>query len=168
MRPSTRALMTFARRGLTRFTVSEPPFELSGSFCAGLTCFHQQLRSSNPGGFYLLDRDRWGNQCVRPTSGRDDLRARGPIFCAMGEYRPGDACMLGGERDGGDVHVSALLQPSHPGALGIGFLVDDAQVRSRAVHQKGAQIPSPWRVICPSRSLPPLECCRGVIPSEAA
>ena len=57
MRPSTRALMTFARRGLTTITVSEPPRGLSGSFCAGLTCFHQQLRSSNPGGFYLLDLD---------------------------------------------------------------------------------------------------------------
>src|SRR5450755_968698 len=46
---------------------------------------------------------------VRPTSGRDDLRPRGSIFCAMGEYRPGDACMLRGESDGGHVHVSALL-----------------------------------------------------------
>ena len=39
-------------------TVSEPPRGLSGSFCAGLTYFHQQLRSSNPGGSYLLDFDR--------------------------------------------------------------------------------------------------------------
>jgi hypothetical protein len=46
-----RALMTFARRGLVSFPVSGPPFGLSGSFCDGLTCFHQQLRSSNPGGF---------------------------------------------------------------------------------------------------------------------
>jgi hypothetical protein len=57
MRPSTRALMTFARRGLITLTVSEPPRGLSGSFCAGLTYFHQQLRSSNPGGVYLLDLD---------------------------------------------------------------------------------------------------------------
>jgi hypothetical protein len=33
--------------------------------------------------------------------------------------------MLGGERDGDHVHVSSLLQPSCPGALGIGLLVDD-------------------------------------------
>src|ERR1019366_10656672 len=80
-----------------------------------------------------------GTPWPRRTGGTCALRPRRPIFCAMGEYRPGDACMLGGERDGGDVHVSALLQSSRPGALGIGFLVDDAQVRSRTVNQQGAQ-----------------------------
>jgi hypothetical protein len=53
----------------------------------------------------------------------------------MGEYRPSDACMLGGERNGGHVHVSALFQPSGPGAFGIGLCVDDAQVRSGSVHE---------------------------------
>jgi len=56
-RPSTRALMTFARRSLASFPVSGPPLGLSGSSCAGLTCFHQQLRSGNPGGSYLLNLD---------------------------------------------------------------------------------------------------------------
>jgi hypothetical protein len=59
----------------------------------------------------------------------------------MGKDRPGDTRMLGGESDGGHVHVSTLLQPSRPGALGIRFLVNDAQVRPRAVYQKGPQVP---------------------------
>jgi hypothetical protein len=45
--------------------------------------------------------------------------------------------MLGRKGDGGDVRVSALLQSTCPGALGICFLVDDPQVRSRAVDQQG-------------------------------
>jgi hypothetical protein len=84
------------------------------------------------------------NNCPQsplPTlAGRDDLRAHGPIFRAMGEYRPGDACMLGCKGDGNNIHMSALLQSSRPCALRIGFLVDDAQVRSRAVYQQGPQI----------------------------
>jgi hypothetical protein len=77
----------------------------------------------------------------------------------MGEYRPGDARMFRGEGDGGHVHVSAVPQPSRPGALGIRFFVDDAQGRSCAVDQKGPQVPIALRVIRPSGSLPPLERC---------
>src|ERR1017187_3567286 len=58
MHPSTRALMTIARRSLVNLSVSGPPLPVSGSSCVGLTCFHQQLRSSNPGGSYLLDLGR--------------------------------------------------------------------------------------------------------------
>ena len=58
----------------------------------------------------------------------------------MGEYRPADARILGRERDGRYIDVSTFLQPSRPGALGIGLLVDDPQVRSRAVDEERAQI----------------------------
>ena len=58
----------------------------------------------------------------------------------MGEYRPCDARMFGGEGDGGRVHVSAVPQPPRPGALGIRFRVDDAQCYSCAMDQ-GPQVP---------------------------
>jgi len=35
----------------------------------------------------------------------------------MGEDRPGDARMFGGEGDRGDVHASAVLQPSRQALL---------------------------------------------------
>ena len=63
---------------------------------------------------------------VRSTSGRDHLRPRGSIFCAVGEDRPGDARMLGGQRNSGDIHMPTLLQSSRPGTLGVRLLVDDA------------------------------------------
>ena len=44
-------------------------------------------------------------------------------------------------RDGRHVDVSAVPAPSRPGALGIGLFVDDAQRRSCAVYQEGAQVP---------------------------
>lgn len=86
----------------------------------------------------------------------------------MGEDGPGDTRMLYGERDGRDVHMPALLQPSRPGGLGIGILVDDAQVRPGGVHQQGPQVP-----IAPAGDLPEAILAAGgvlsgVIPSEAA
>jgi hypothetical protein len=69
LRPSTRAPMTIARRILKSRTVFGPPAKLTGFSRDGLTCFHQQLRSSNPGGSYLLDLDCGGDRCpayVRP------------------------------------------------------------------------------------------------------
>src|SRR5665213_4323753 len=97
---------------------------------------------------------------VRPTSGRDHLGARGPIFCAMGEDRPHNACMFGGQRNGGHVHVSPLLQPFRPGALGIRLFVDDAQIRSRTVYEERSQVP-----IASARDLPePLFAAARVLP----
>src|SRR5439155_3252967 len=76
-----------------------------------------------------------------PPSGHGGLRTRGSIVCAVGEDRPGDARMFGGQRNRGDIHVSTLLQSSRPGTLGVRFLVDDAQVCPSAVHQERSQVP---------------------------
>jgi hypothetical protein len=46
----------------------------------------------------------------------------------------GNRRVLGGERDGGDIHLPARLQPLRPRALGVSLLVDDAQVGSGAMH----------------------------------
>jgi hypothetical protein len=109
MRPSTPAPMTFARRSLVTLTASKPPVSLSGSFRDGLTCFHLRIRSSNSGRVYTSSTIRPANVGTRPTSGRSLLGAHGPILRALGQHRPGDARMLGRERDSDDVDVPALL-----------------------------------------------------------
>jgi hypothetical protein len=85
----------------------------------------------------------------------------------MGENRPRNVRMFGSQRHGGNIHVPALLEASHPLALGISPSIDKAKVSASSVYQKGSQV-TVTLVIRPSRSLPPLECCRGVIPSQAA
>src|SRR5256885_14117101 len=61
-------------------------------------------------------------------------------LCPMGEHRPRNTRMLGGERHRGHIHVSTLLEPSRPITLGVRFLVDDAQVCAGAVHQQRSQV----------------------------
>src|SRR5260370_11821033 len=95
LRPSTRALMTFARGRLATLSVTGPPSALSGWSHDGLTCFHQRLRSSNPGGLYLLS-DSASNRRLRPTSSRSCLRRRWSILDPLGEQRPCDPSVLGG------------------------------------------------------------------------
>ena len=123
MRPSTRALMTFARRSLATLSVSEPPLGLSGFSCAGLTCFHQPLRTGNSGRVIPPRSRPWGPG-VQSTSDCGHLRSGGSIFAAMGKDRPGDTGMFRGERNGCHVHMPALLQSACPRGLGVGLFVE--------------------------------------------
>jgi len=78
----------------------------------------------------------------RSASGRDRRELRRSISCAMRQNRPGDAPMLGSQRNGGEIHVPALFEPPpHPLAFGIGLLVHQAQIRSGAIHRQRAQTP---------------------------
>ena len=123
-----------------KVAVSQPPFRLSGSSCAGLTCFHQLVRSRNSL-WVVPPRSRLRLRSgARPTSGRDCRGLRGSIFGSMRQDRPGNPRMPGRECDGGDIHLPTLLEPPRPLAFGVSLLVDDAQVGSGAVHQQCAQV----------------------------
>ena len=124
--------------GASNRSVLRPPFPVSGSPCAGLTCFHQPLRSSNPGGSYLLNSTSDAPQ--RPSSGRYPLQFPGLITCSMGENRRRDARMFGSRRDGCNIHVPALLEASYSVALGVVLPIDKAQVSASSVYQKGSQV----------------------------
>ena len=166
VRPSTRALKTFARRRLATLAVSQPPSALSGWFHDGLTYFHQCLCAGNPGGcspFALLSISG-----PPPPSGGDGRRPSWAIFGVMGQDRPGDPRVLGCNCDRSDIHVPALSQASRPCALGIGFSVYTSQVRTGSVYEQCSYVRVACLVICPRRFVPPLEYWRGVRPSEAA
>jgi hypothetical protein len=138
LRPSTRAPMTIARRILKSRTVFGPPAKLTGFSRDGLTCFHQQLRSSNPGGSYLLDLDCGGDRCpayVRPHH----FRARRPIFRAVGKDRPRNACIFRRKCDGGNVYV-----PSFPRRRAQALVMRRSKSRATT-----AYVPTPHRANLP-------------------
>jgi hypothetical protein len=73
-----------------------------------------------------------------------------------------------GQRDRGDLGWFACQQPAHPFAISRRPVARVTQNRDRAGDQQAADVLSPRLLVLPNRSLPPLECCRGVIPSLAA
>jgi hypothetical protein len=96
------APMTIARWILKTRAVFGPPSKLTESSCDGdlfpsATTLYQSRRVFPP-------RSRLRVTGVRPTSGRNHLRTRRPIFRAMGES-PSNACILRRQCDDGDVDV---------------------------------------------------------------
>jgi hypothetical protein len=82
----------------------------------------------------------------------------------MGEDRPSNARMLGGERHGSDIHMPTLLQPSCPLSFGVRLLVDDTQMCAGAVHQERSQV-----AIALTRDLPePFFAATRVLPRSDA
>ena len=167
VRPWTQALMIFARRSLATLSVSEPPLGLSGLSCAGLTCFHQQLRSAIPGGWYLLDLDRGcrvpGLRQAVTTSGPAD-RYSVPWARIAHAIR---ACFAASATAATFTCRRSSSRRAQAALVSVFFSTTRRYPRAPCTSSV-RKYPSPRRVIWPSRSLPPLEYCRGVIPSEAA
>ena len=73
-----------------------------------------------------------------PASGASHPGLHRPVLRTLRQERPGQTRVLSGQRHSGDIHVAAPLEASRPGTLGIGLLVDDAQVGAGAVHEERA------------------------------
>src|SRR6202035_1590956 len=103
-------------------------------------------------------------RAVRPPN----LHITPAVTLALGHHRPGHPRNLVGKGDGGNLGRAPPQQRREPGPMPGAMDLGIADHGECSGHEQAAQIAvSPWSLILPSRSLPPLECCFGTSPIQA-
>ncbi len=152
----------FTLRGIR--LIHPPSFELaccrSDLFKASSTSRLTRKEQENLRNRYL----RWHGHWRQQWNAANVVRV---IPFLSGHDRPQNSGVLVGQGDHRSLPTNALPQFMRPQEYGVVVLACEDNGLG-PLNQKGAQVDAPLLVILPKLVLPPLECCLGVKPSQAA